>query len=316
MTWKGINPEIGGLTIAMNAVMEQIPKDLLCSLDGASHITVFSDYGGTAKGQSYLTYSFMLVDLTRSRRAIQSLGAVRRKYSLGSRRMAYKSLSDSRKFAALPSFIAAARRLHAHVLTFAVPKTVRTLFSDSASNEDDDALSTILCKYKRGGGQEHLARVLHCFAFSLAGLSSPGQHIDWITDVDQIAPEQNWLDDLADLTANMSSHYLTHDLGNLRVATTRSDDGTRLLEDLCAVPDLFAGAIAETLSHQAVAPLAMPVGLVVPVSPTVRRKAVDVMLLLTNKGLGSLRSTCLCIEPNKDLWRIQARYFHEVPHIN
>ena len=185
MSWKDINSAIGGLTTPMNAVMKRVPTDLLCSLDGASHITVFSDYSGDANSQSYLTYSFMLVDLAESCGAIQSLGAVRRKYSLGSRRMAYKSLGDSRKFAALPSFITAARWLHAHVLTFAVPKTVRTLFSDSASTQDDDVLSAILSKYKRGGGQEHLARVLHCFAFSLAGLSSSGQHIDWITDVDQ-----------------------------------------------------------------------------------------------------------------------------------
>ena len=313
MTWKGINPALGGMTTALNAVMQNVPSGLLRSLDGAKHVFVFSDYSGMdAPGAAYLTYSFMLTDVARSQHALDALHSARKTHGLGPRRMSYKGLSDTKKASAVPAFVAGARQLHAHVITFAVAKSIRSLFHRSGGDDSDADLSRIADKYK-SGGQEHLARVLHFFSFALAGLSSQGQHVDWITDVDQIAPEQEWLADLVTLAGNLSSHYLTHSLGHFRLGTTRSDDGTRLLEDVCAVPDFFAGGIAETLSHQTIPSLNLPTGLVVPLAPTVRRKAVDVMRLLINDGLGALRSTCLCIEPDGNSWRIQARYFHEMP---
>ena len=313
MSWKGINPSLGGMTAALNAVMQNVPSPLLRSLDGAQDLFVFSDYSGMdAPGSAYLTYSFMLTDVARSQHALDALRSVRRTYGLGLRRMSYKGLSDAKKVSAVPAFIAGARQLHAHVITFAVAKSIRSLFHRSNRGNSDAELSRIADKYK-SGGQEHLARILHFFSFSLAGISSPGQHVDWITDVDQIAPEQKWLADLVTLAGNLSSHYLTHSLGHFRLGTTRSDDGTRLLEDVCAVPDFFAGGIAETLSHQSVPSLSLPNGLVVPLAPTVRRKAVDVMRLLVNDGPGALRSTCLCIDPDGNSWRVQARYFHEMP---
>lgn len=313
MTWKGINPAIGGMTTAWNAVMQNVPSRFLCSLDGARHVSVFSDYSGmNAPGLAYMTYSFMLTDLARCRLALDTLQNVRSTHGLGPRRMSYKGLSDATKASAVPAFVAGARQLRAHVITFAVSKSIRSLFHPSRGDDRDAELSRIADKYK-SSGQEHLARVLHFFSFALAGLSSPGQDIDWITDVDQIVPEQEWLADLVKLAGSLSSHYLMHSLGHLRLGTTRSDDGTRLLEDLCAVPDFFAGGIAESLSHQSVPSLNLPMGMVVPIAPTVRRKAVDVMRLLTNDGPGTLRSTCLCIEPDGVRWRIQARYFHEIP---
>lgn len=286
-----------------------MPGGLFCSLDGATHVHVFSDYSA---GPRYLTYSFMLADLARSQRALESLVSVRQKHGLGPRRMAYKGLNDSRKAEAVPEFVEAARGFHAHVLTFAVSRSIPGLFHRANAADMDPSLTQLADRYK-AGGQEHLARVLHFFAFALAGMSSPGQHVDWVTDVDQVAPEQEWLAGLVELAANLSSHYLTHTLGDFYVATTRSDDGTRLLEDVCAIPDFFAGSVAESLSHQSVAPLSLPTGLIVPLAPTVRSKAVDILRRLTNRGPGSLRSTCIGIEPEGDAWRIQARYFHEMP---
>lgn len=312
MSWKGINPSIGGMTTAMDAVMKRVPGHLRCSLDGARRIFVFSDYSGDSPSASYLVYSFLLADMARSQSAIDALIALRHGHSLGTRRMAYKGLGDAKKAAALTDFVAAARRVHGHVMTFAVAKSIQSLFHRVPNAESEERLGRMASKYK-SGGQEHLARVLHFFAFALAGWSSPGQRVDWITDVDQIAPEQSWLADLVELAANLSSHYLTHDLGDFRLGTTRSDDGTLLLEDVCAIPDLFAGSVAECLSHQTVPPLTLPTGLITPLAPTVKHKAVKVLRLLTNDGPGPLRSTCICFEPDGQSWRIQARYFHEMP---
>jgi len=226
--------------------------------------------------------------------------------------MSYKNLQDRIRAAALPAFCEAACRLHGHIMTFAVAHSINTMFQPSPDEDSDTELSRIAAKYSSTRMREHLARILHFFAFSLAGLSRPGQHVEWFTDVDPVVPEQEWLHDFVNLAANLASHYLLHTLGDFRVGTTRSDDGTLLLEDLCAVPDLIAGASAQALSHQSVNALSLPRGLVVPLATTVRRKSVDVMRLLRNER-GSLRSTCLCIEPDGYRWRVQARYFHEMP---
>src|SRR4029077_12260677 len=52
-----------------------------------------------------------------------------------------------------------------------------------------------------------------------------------------------------ELLAHISSHYLTHDMGDLRCGTTECDDGSRLIEDFVSVPDLIAGALSEVLSN-------------------------------------------------------------------
>jgi hypothetical protein len=309
VSWKGINPAIGGLTTAIDAVLRRTPAADICSLEEATKLFVLSDYSGLAADVRYLTYSFAFTNIAASRAALDRFTTIRRARSLGQRRMAYKGLNDRRKLAALPDFIGAARRLASHVVTFAVSKQINTLFQEE-SGEADETLTRILARYKPSV-REHLARVLHFFALSLAGLSSPGQDVDWITDIDNIAPEQVWLRDLTTLTANISGHYLNHNLGRLRVGTTRSDDGSGLLEDVCAVPDLFAGSIAEALTHQSMSPLDIPSRLVLPFNKTVRRKAVDVIIMLTRSGPGALTSSCICIEPEGTGFRVQSRRFHE-----
>jgi hypothetical protein len=308
MTWKGLN-QAAGVTGVIDSLMRSLPHDLICSLDGAQHVHVFSDYSGGYRGSDYLTYSFLLADLHRSQAALRSLTAVRG--CLGSRRMGYKSLGDRWRLAVLPEFLEGASRIHGHVFTIAVSKTARSLFGPRDDSEADPDLSAIANRYK---AQEHMGRILHFVSMAIAGFTSAGQHLDWITDVDDIAPEQDWLEGLVTLVANVSSHHLRHSLGNLRVGTTRSDDGSLMLEDLCAVPDLFAGAIAESLSHQSCDSLSLPEGLIVPLAPTVKGKAVGVLARLTNADSGSLRSTCICIEPQPSGGlRIQLRCFHEMP---
>lgn len=296
------------MTTTLDAVMQRIPAALLRSCQDAQTLHVFSDY---SDGPSYSSYSFMFTDLSQSRSGLDAFQALRSTTGFG-RRMSYKNLGDGVRAAALPGFCEAARQLHGHVMTFAIARSIDTLFAPSADDDSDAELSRIADKYGSPRMREHLARVLHFFAFSLAGLSRPGQHVEWFTDVDPVVPEQEWLHDFVNLAGNLASHYLVHTLGDMRIGTTRSDDGTLLLEDLCAVPDLIAGSVAQALSHQGVDPLTLPTGLVVPLAATVRRKSIHVLRLLRN-AVGGLRSTCLSIEPDGIKWRVQVRYFHEMP---
>jgi hypothetical protein len=70
----------------------------------------------------------------------------------------------------------------------------------------------------------------------------------WIVDQDEVASNDRQLRELTKLFAHAYSNLAVHGLRHLRVATTRSDDGTLFLEDCAAIPDLAAGAACEFIS--------------------------------------------------------------------
>lgn len=270
------------------------PHQHIQSLNDAERILIFSDYSGQSRDSKYHSYSFLLADIDKSTNALRQLASTRQKYNLHKRHFSYKSLNDKKRAAAQSAFASALRDVHGQVITYAISKSLPHLFRPSDAPGPDTTLSEFAARYKRKT-QTHLARILHFLSISIAGMSSPGQHIFWFTDVDDIAPEQDWLHGLCELAGNMSSHYLQHELGHFRVGTTRSDDGTLLLEDLCAVPDLFAGSIAEILSNQSTT--GQPFNPFVRASPDAKPKAVNTIKLLWNKPDQNLRSCCVCIDP-------------------
>ena len=57
--------------------------------------------------------------------------------------------------------------------------------------------------------------------------------------------------DVARLLSAFSSHYIPHPLGEIGIGTTALDEGGRWEEDLTAIPDIVAGALAETTTRLA-----------------------------------------------------------------
>ena len=94
---------------------------------------------------------------------------------------------------------------------------------------------------------ENACRVIHILSLFMAGLCQPRQNLLWFTDEDAIAANPQRLYQLTDLFAWISSGYLSFDMGHLRCGTTASDDGSKRIEDLAAIPDLIAGAVSEQL---------------------------------------------------------------------
>lgn len=89
--------------------------------------------------------------------------------------------------------------------------------------------------------------ITHVLSVLIAGLADRNQNVFWFTDEDNIAANDDRIRELTTLFAWISSLYLDFDLGHLRCGTSRSDNGTRQLEDFLAIPDLLAGAIAEQM---------------------------------------------------------------------
>jgi|tagenome__1003787_1003787.scaffolds.fasta_scaffold20834923_3 hypothetical protein len=94
-------------------------------------------------------------------------------------------------------------------------------------------------------------------AFLLSGYSIAEQDVFLLVDQDDIAANDKHLQGLATAFGHIWSNTATHDLRNVTCATTRSDIGDRVLEDLTAIPDLLAGALCEVtrrLTDQGIRP--------------------------------------------------------------
>lgn len=157
--------------------------------------------------------------------------------------MSFKKLNDKTRLRALPSFLNAADQLDGLIAVILVDKQIGSLFGRSRQLD-----FTTVPEYAAYGAQtfERLMRAVHLLSFFIAGLSRSGQDVFWITDADDFAANEARISTLTKIFANISSHYLAHELGHFRCGTSSiCDNGTLQIEDLCAIADLAAGAATE-----------------------------------------------------------------------
>lgn len=228
--------------------MERAKSNLLPNLRIGSTIVVASDYGGQHDTSTYQSLSFLFANLESCGEWDSSRTRLRQELLSDGRRMSYKGLNDIKKKEALFPFLLAANRIPGLSITFLVHKKIDSLFV-KAGKLDIREMGLRQFEHWSNCTFEKLLRVLHLISLFIAGLSRPHQDVLWFTDEDDIVPNPARLSEVSGVLAYISNHYLKHDMGNLRCATTLSDDGSRLIEDLAAIPDLVAGALADTLTN-------------------------------------------------------------------
>jgi hypothetical protein len=247
-------PELGFMRTFSNAIYNNETKHPghLPDLRYCQTILVGSDYGGQHNGGQhngvrYQSLSFILADLERCGTWEHLRRNVRAEYLADGRRISYKTLSDKNRRKALYPFLEAANAIPGVVITILIDRNIRSLFREEGSFTLDEPEKSLFVGWRPDVIEKSL-RIVHMLSFFLAGLTAPGQDVMWFTDQDEIAPNEQRLRQLVNLFANISSHYLAHDLGHLRIGTAMSDSGTRELEDLLAIPDLVAGCLTDILT--------------------------------------------------------------------
>lgn len=136
----------------------------------------------------------------------------------------------------------------------------------------------------------------HFVSLLLAGLSRAGQDVMWISDADDIVANEKRLRQFLVLFGAVSSQYLAHDLGHMRIGTTASDSGRRDVEDFVSIADLAAGAICDTLNVFEQSRIAVPTGVVAPLPSTVKSTTHQLMAWWATQGV-PLKRFALKIEP-------------------
>lgn len=160
--------------------------------------------------------------------------------------MSFKRLNDGQRRRALIPFLQAANQLTGLSFSVAVNKKCKGFFEGATPL---DLTNPEFARYRKWkvAVLEKAFFIVHVLGALLGGLADRGQDVFWFTDEDNIAANDDRIYELTSLFAWISSIYLDFDLGHLRCGTSRSDNGTRQLEDFLAIPDLVAGAIAEQM---------------------------------------------------------------------
>jgi hypothetical protein len=228
--------------------MEMGRTNLLPNLRGGSTIIIGSDYGGQHDTATYQSLSFLLADLANCSDWNSRRDHLRSELLSNGRRMSYKGLNDTNKKQALFPFLLAADHIPGLSVTFLINKKLDSLFAKTGKF-DIQTMGLHQFQHWSNYSFEKLLRVLHFISLFIAGLSGPGQDVLWFTDQDDIVPNSSRLSEVSGVLRDISSHYLKHDMGNLRCGTTQCDDGSRFIEDFAAIPDLVAGALADALTN-------------------------------------------------------------------
>lgn len=256
----------------LGGVFASVAKIISRELGGAgfpqdsrgSDLFLVADFSGTHRGPLYTTYAFLLLDLDRNSWWLNAQRAFRSEALRGGRRLSFKALNDGARRRALLPFLLMADEIEGALIVIAVDKAHDTLFRP---REKDADLSLI--EAWKPTVHEHLMRVTHLSALCTTLVSRPGQNLLWICDQDDVTSNDAQIVALTKLFGHVWSQMTDHNLGHLRLGSTKSDDGSLTLEDLAAIPDLAAGTACELLSqmtHQGLFPVVglynrMPQGL-------------------------------------------------------
>lgn len=266
--WRlGDRPDLKSMN-TVNRLFKSIdmrgPRALPC-FDGATRILVGSDYGGQHADSRYESLAFVVADGEGLAPWFAARARWRETHLRDGRRMSFKSLSDKLRAAALPHFVSAANLIPGLLLVVLFEKQVGTVFAS-------DRHAVLPAEFQQivewpGRTKEKMLRICHVLSLILAGLTRELQDVLWVTDQDEIAAnvERHTLSTRA--FGAISSHYLEHQLGHIRVATTASDPGDRTIEDFVAIADLAAGAVCHAINAYGLSGLSNVPGLLVPPPP-------------------------------------------------
>lgn len=271
--WRlGDRPELG----MMNRVNTIFRKEdmlgpfALPNFDQASTILIGSDYSGQHTTSKYESYAFVIADFDRMKEWDVSRQYVRDTFLRDGRRFSFKAINDSKRAAALPAFLRSIDLIPGLLLVVLIEKSLKTLFSHTEIDHSD-VLSRELSLWPPHV-KERLFRVLHINSLLIAGLTHPGQNLLWITDQDDVVANETRHRQATSAFARALGHYLQHDLGHIRVATTKSDSGKRDVEDFVAIADFAAGSVCEVLSAYQNSGMPLVEDIVLPAPPDMSEK--------------------------------------------
>ncbi len=252
--------------------------------DGNQTIAVYSDYSGESKDSNFMTYSFVACGWNHSFAMPEEMKNIREKHGLDNKELSFKDLRHGPSQRALKEYLYAANFLVFGLLfTVVIEKEVDFLFL--SKDQDKNEISRILKEENFGEWKpkqaEKLLRIVHIVSYLMSLLSKHGQKLFWMTDNDEIAPNQAQFSNTLDLLVSVLNLYSSKKfdmVGGARPFVEKNVDTLDFLS-LC---DLSAGAISQYLNNQLVQDEVM-----------VKKGADEILQWLAKDGVGLKKQTIL-----------------------
>jgi len=216
-------------------------------MDGSTFIFA-SDSSGIDPKSRYRADAFLCLDWDVSETWELARQEIRRNLLPDGRRIAYKSLGDEVRGKALIPFLQAALHIRGVLVVALVNKRIRSLGIGYANHPELKKHAGLRAKWK-DPELDTAVRLTHFLACLIAGLARPEQRVFWISDEDNLLNSQAHREDVARLLSRFSSYYMPDHFGQLGIGTTELDEGDRWEEDISAIADLAAGALAEVANR-------------------------------------------------------------------
>ena len=169
---------------------------------------IYSDYGGQHKASNYEVFSYLVVDPAASFCWFRNQSAFREYALPDGRRMSFKGLNDKNKLNALEDFLMCADKIKGVCFTFCFKKP-NLFYGKSFRNFKGLGFSHKIIE--RTFIKAELA------AYIIGMLSSPFQHVNWITDHDEMIANDRLHDDFLELFRTPLDWYLPHLLKEISV---------------------------------------------------------------------------------------------------
>lgn len=308
----GDRPDLGAFN-TLNRLVRTLAfsdQSALPNLGRGNQLVVASDYSGQHATAQFESFAFVIAEGESLLPCLDEWRALRTTHLPDNRRMSYKNLGDRARRAALSRFLSATDCIEGLLLVVLVDKRTGALFTPIQQDTHVDPALVSAFSIWRTNAVERLLRICHLMSLFLSGLTRSGQNVLWITDQDDIAANEDRHRTWVRAFQTISSHYLEHALGHLRLATTASDTGSRQLEDLVAVADLSAGAVGHALDSYGFDGI-QGGGLFVPPPTNASAKSRLVMDWFSDCR-SRLRRLVLSIEPGSTAAKLRVRHiaFH------
>jgi hypothetical protein len=240
-TWTNVPETVYPWMESLNADLQKLEMPPLRS----SRLFIFSDYVLPRTSRKYHVISLLLVDLDDCGEEWCVWTEWRAKIIPDGRRMEFKKLNDGCKARALPHLLSFAQSLEGISLTFAVQKGIEHIVT--AKDSVQKWQGRLKARWERTS-LETMVRVTSSVSTLICGLARNAKEVTWISDQDDIFANQDKSEDTLFVLNQHIARYLRPYGGRISVGTTALATGDDELEDLCAIPDIIGGAIAEFLT--------------------------------------------------------------------
>jgi hypothetical protein len=273
--WNPVNADISLLQVIDAKIREIHTSDraYLPDFSSSSALFVSSDYAGEHRASPYVALSFLLLPLESWRAWEQQRVLARQRYGATNQRIGYARLAGVKRHV-MRELLRAVGAVEGLLATVLIRKTLGSLL-DSSGKIDRARWLVEHCENWKLPTLEKMLRVVHFVAFLIAGLSSANQSVRWITDQDDIAPNEKRFQEMAQVFRVTVSRYLSHKLNHLSCSTTA--DSPLQVEDFAAIPDLAGGALAELFAAYGHRGVTLSEHLVIPRPDALPSKAHEIL---------------------------------------